>query len=599
MFLSTCFSFGILLVWGLGPALAVQATANLVGCARLRLSPWESAIVLVRNAAGIGAAGGLLLATGVGPLRRAEGVDGSMIGQVVVAVLAALLVSYGILVIADRFATGRPWHTSFTRGLGLNVLASASLLFLGPVIVAEPRGWTFALLLLPIGALTGMVRLIDRQNRALRRDALTGVLSQRGLDEVVNRMLGRDDARSEPVEFAFLLFHGARLRDISESYGRRIGDRIVMEIARRLRSAVGPQDAVGRLEGNEFGIVHAGRRDADAAVAVARTTVASLEEPAVVAGVPFDIRGTVGIALAPEHGADLTTIVRHADSAAHEAARAGVPALVYTPAPVSDPARRLEILRDLSATLDGRSGGGTISFVYQPQVDLASGELASVEALLRWQHPRRGAVDTGTIVEVAEPTALMGRITERAVEEVTAQLRRWNAEHRPIAAAVNVSMRDLQRSGFVDHLLATVAGGGIRPDQLTVEITEGELISEAGHVERAVARIADAGIGLAADDFGTGFSSLQHLRRLALTEVKIDKSLVGGIADRRDDRALVRSVIEMAATLGLRVVAEGVEDERTHQVLLDLGCPTAQGWYYGRPRTAAGISDWIGGERVG
>ncbi|GAA1852707.1 cyclic Di-GMP phosphodiesterase RmdB [Asanoa iriomotensis] len=598
VFLSICFCFGILLVWGLGPALVVQAIANLLGCLRARLSRRETALVLVRNTGGLAAADAVLWATGVGTLRRPEGFDGSTAGAVVLAIGAALLVSYGILLLADRLATGRPWRTTFTRGLGLNILASASLFLVSTVVVAEPRGWAFAVLLLPVVGMVELAYLLERQTRALRRDTLTRVLSRRGLEDVVTRLLGRDEAKSDPTEFAFLLFQGSRLRDVRESYGRRVGDQLVIEVARRLQAAVGTDDAVGRVEGNEFGIVLPGRHDADTAVRVARETVASLGRPAVVAGVPFDIRGTVGVALAPEHGDDLTTLLRHADAAASTAVGAGRPAEVFAPMPVSDRASRLAILRDLNAALDNRPEGGTITFAYQPQVDVATGDLASVEALLRWRHPQRGAVDTGTIVEVAEPTALMGRITQRAVEEVTAQLRRWNEEGRPIAAAVNISVRDLSGDAFVEHLLRTVGAAGLARGQLTVEVTEGELISEGEQVDRAVARITDAGIGLAVDDFGSGFSSLQHLRRLPLTELKVDKSLVSQVADRRVDRALLRSVIEMAETLEMRVVAEGVEDARVHQVLADLGCPVGQGWYYGRPGSAADISARLDAEHI-
>ncbi|SNT65501.1 diguanylate cyclase (GGDEF) domain-containing protein [Asanoa hainanensis] len=593
VFLSICFSFGILLIWGLAPAVVVQATANVLGCARSRVPVRDATLVVVRNCGGLAAAAGVLRLTGVGPLRRAEGVDGSTVGQVVLAVAAALVVSYGILIVADRITTGRPWRTTFNRGLGLNVLASTSLLFLGPVIVAEPRGWTFALLLLPIGALNELVHLVDRQTRALRQDALTGVLSQRGLEGVVARLLGRDEERSRPTEFAFLLFHGSRLRTISESYGRRISDRILVEVSNRLRETLGPGDEIGRLEGNEFGIVLAGHREPDAAVAAARRMVGALDRPALVDGVPFDIRGAAGVVLAPAHGEDLATIVRHADAAAHRAAGSGVGVLAYAPTPVSDPARRLALLRDLNAALANQPEGGTIRFVYQPQVDVATGDLASVEALLRWQHPVRGTMDTGALVEVAEPTALMAQITERAVADVTAQVRRWRDEGRSVTAAVNISMRDLHTTAFVDHLVRTVGDAGIGPGQLTVEVTEGELILDEASVEQAVARIRDAGIGLSLDDFGTGFSSLQHLRRLPLTEVKIDRSLVRGIVRRGDDRALVRSVIEMGRALGLRVVAEGVEDDQTHQVLADLGCPVAQGWLYGRPMPAAEISERV------
>ncbi|SCL20045.1 putative bifunctional diguanylate cyclase/phosphodiesterase [Micromonospora inyonensis] len=234
-----------------------------------------------------------------------------------------------------------------------------------------------------------------------------------------------------------------------------------------------------------------------------------------------------------------------------------------------------------------------ITMYYQPQVRIATGEVVGVEALLRWRHPVRGMVDPGELIRVAEQSAVMRLLTRRVVDDVVGQLARWSAAGSTLRAALNVSVRDLHTGEIADQIGDLLARHAIRPDRLQLEITEGALMADPRRVLDTVSRLHRIGVAIALDDFGTGYSSLQHLRRLPLSEVKVDRSFVLGMADDPDDAAIVRSMIELAGALNLRVVAEGVEDERTWRLLHAAGCDLAQGWFFARPMPADELTAWL------
>ncbi|MGW1057476.1 putative bifunctional diguanylate cyclase/phosphodiesterase [Micromonospora rubida] len=236
---------------------------------------------------------------------------------------------------------------------------------------------------------------------------------------------------------------------------------------------------------------------------------------------------------------------------------------------------------------------GEITMYYQPQVAIATGEVVGVEALLRWRHPRRGMVDPEELIRVAEQSAVMRLLTRRVVDDVVEQLAKWSAAGISLRAALNVSVRDLHTGEIADQIADRLARFGVPPERLQLEITEGALMADPRRVLATISRLHAIGVAIALDDFGTGYSSMQHLRRLPLSEVKVDRSFVLGMVDDADDAAIVRSMIELAGALGLRVVAEGVEDERTWRLLHAAGCDVAQGWFYARPMPAEELAAWL------
>ncbi|MFG2166781.1 GGDEF domain-containing phosphodiesterase [Micromonospora chersina] len=266
------------------------------------------------------------------------------------------------------------------------------------------------------------------------------------------------------------------------------------------------------------------------------------------------------------------------------------------PAPARTADRRGPVgaRRSGGSGLDDPAGDpGEITMYYQPQIAIATGEVVGVEALLRWRHPRRGMVDPGELIQVAEQSAVMRLLTRRVVDDVVEQVAKWSAAGLTLRAALNVSVRDLHTGEIADQIADRLARYGVPPDRLQVEITEGALMADPRRVLASITQLHRIGVGIALDDFGTGYSSLQHLRRLPLSEVKVDRSFVLGMADDSDDAAIVRSMIELAGALGLRVVAEGVEDERTWRLLHAAGCDVAQGWFHARPMPAEELVTWL------
>lgn len=216
-----------------------------------------------------------------------------------------------------------------------------------------------------------------------------------------------------------------------------------------------------------------------------------------------------------------------------------------------------------------------------------------MEALLRWRHPRRGMVDPEELIRVAEQSAVMRLLTRRVIDDVVEQLAKWSAAGLDLRAAVNVSVRDLHTGEIADQIAERLAQYGVPPSRIQLEMTEGALMADPRRVLATITRLDRIGVAIALDDFGTGYSSMQHLRRLPLAEVKVDRSFVLGMAADADDAAIVRSVIELAGALGLRVVAEGVEDERTWRLLHAAGCDAAQGWFFARPMPAEDLVTWL------
>ncbi|MFI6131933.1 putative bifunctional diguanylate cyclase/phosphodiesterase [Micromonospora sp. NPDC051141] len=281
-------------------------------------------------------------------------------------------------------------------------------------------------------------------------------------------------------------------------------------------------------------------------------------------------------------------------AAASPPAAKAAPAVSIAPAPAGGSAAEVAPAARLAETTAASAAeAGEITMYYQPQIAIATGEVVGVEALLRWRHPRRGMVDPGELIQVAEQSAVMRLLTRRVVDDVVEQLAKWSAAGLTLRAALNVSVRDLHTGEIADQIADRLTRYGVPPERLQVEITEGALMADPRRVLASITHLHRIGVGIALDDFGTGYSSLQHLRRLPLSEVKVDRSFVLGMADDPDDAAIVRSMIELAGALGLRVVAEGVEDERTWRLLHAAGCDVAQGWFHARPMPAEELIAWL------
>jgi diguanylate cyclase (GGDEF)-like protein len=601
IFPSICFTFALLLGWGLLPAVAVQTAAVVVSSARLRHAAWRAVFNAAQYTLAFAAAWAVLRIAqepplSTGPRPTVPDLLAFIAAAGVWFVVNELLVSTAVWL---RFGGG--WRHTLTRSLVPEALSTLGLLLLGPVVVAAGNvsAAMVPLMLVPLYAVSELARTSHESQRRSLVDTLTDLPNRKALfAEIRNRAAGmssrpahsRSTRRSSHM--ALLLLDIDLFKQVNDALGHAVGDRLLAEVAARLRPAVKPGASVFRLGGDEFAILAPRLPDTAAARAIADKVARALAEPVTLDGLPLDVSAAIGIALYPDHGTDHLTLLRHADVAMYDAKHRGSTIAVYSPESDHNSLERLELLADLRRALEAPRSDEILLY-YQPQVDIASGEVVGVEALLRWQHPRRGMVDPETTIKVAEHTAVMRLLTRRVIEDVVGQLAKWRAHGLTIRASINVSVRDLHRPELVEHLTELLAEQDVAPNQIQLEITEGALMADPRRVLVTLHKLDRLGVALSLDDFGTGYSSLQHLRRLPLAEVKIDRSFVLGMASDPDDAAVVRSIIELARNLGLRVVAEGVEDDRTRHMLLEAGCEVAQGWLYARPMPADELVGWL------
>lgn len=607
VFPSICFTFAIMLAWGLGPAVAVQAAAVGVSSWRMRHTIWRATFNIAQYALALAAA---YTVTRLASQHQFD-IGGRPRWTDVVAVAAAagawFVVKYGSVTAAVRLRFGGRWWPIFLHGLAFELLSSGSLLLLSPVLVAAAHASAalIPLVVVPLYAVYRMSRLSAEQEQIARLDPLTGLGNRKALlAEVAEQVPVHAECAAKGApdpHLALLLLDLDRFKHINDALGHAVGDQLLVEVGNRLAAAVRSGDVVARLGGDEFAILAPRLADADAARELADRVVAALVEPVALDGLPLDVNGSMGIALYPEHGEDFATLMRHADVAMYDAKHRGDAVAVYAPESDHNSPERLSLLADLRRALDAPGAhavdrgveAGEIAMYYQPQIAIDSGEVVGVEALLRWRHPERGMVDPEELIRVAEQSAVMRLLTRRVVDDVVMQIAKWSAAGVHLRAALNVSVRDLHTGEIADQIADRLARYGVPPSQLQLEITEGALMADPRRVLATISRLDKIGVAIALDDFGTGYSSMQHLRRLPLAEVKVDRSFVLGMANDADDAAIVRSVIELSGALGLRVVAEGVEDERTWRLLHSAGCDVAQGWFYARPMPADELVSWL------
>ena len=354
----------------------------------------------------------------------------------------------------------------------------------------------------------------------------------------------------------------------------------------RLSAAVRAEDMVARLGGDEFAVLLPGLPDVEAAQQLAQRLLDAVAVPYRLHGFNLDVEASLGIALHPDDASHYDVLLRHADVAMYEAKRAKTGYVRYDPAKDHNSPDRLGLLSDLREALDA----GRIEVHYQPQASFKSERVVGVEALARWRHAVRGAIPPETFVKLAESSGLMARLTEYILDVSLRQAALWWRNGYGVPIAVNVSLRDIEAPGFVAMVARKLIQHRVRPEALRLEIAERVLVGgDAQSVRTTLIGLSKLGVRLSLDDFGTGYASLLTLRRLPFDEIKIDRSFVGGIGFDADDAAIVRSTIDLAHSLGLRVVAEGVEDPATWSTLEDYGCDEAQGWLVAKALPAADI----------
>jgi diguanylate cyclase (GGDEF)-like protein len=593
IFPSIAFTFAIMLVHGLAAAIAVQTAAVIVFSLRLRHAWWRACFNIGQYALAFGLSYLVLnAATAALPGRR------WFVIAIVLAAATWFLVKYLTTAVAIWLKDDVGWWHMVLGAMPAEALTTGALLMLAPALMMQlqRRPEFIPIIILPLIAVRKLAIITAHQRHLASIDPLTGLANRKALIAEVAGVAANHHHRAVQGDsergFALLLLDLDRFKNVNDALGHEVGDRLLIAVGDRLAGAVRPGDLVARLGGDEFAVVAKRLDSPRQAQALAERIEQALLEPLVLDGLPLDVSGSIGIALFPEHGSDFATLLRRADVAMYAAKHAGDGIAVYSPEADQNSPQRLSLLADLRRALSEPDGGG-LSLVYQPQVEISSGTVVGIEALLRWDHPTRGPVSPDDLIKVAEPSSVMRLLTRWVLEQAVQRVALWSDLGVRLRVAVNVSVRDLHSDDIVGWIEELLSRYGVAPFRLQLEITESALMADPHRVITTLTKLHRLGVGIALDDFGTGYSSLQHLRRLPLSEVKIDRSFVIGMADDADDRAIVRSIIELAGALGLRVVAEGVEDERAWRLLHLAGCDVGQGWFYARPLCAPDLPAWL------
>ena len=420
-------------------------------------------------------------------------------------------------------------------------------------------------------------RKSEQLHHQAHHDLLTGLPNRSSLMLRLEEMLARTSANP----FALLLLDLDRFKEVNDTFGHQTGDVLLREIGPRLRGVLRASDVLARLGGDEFALLLP-ETGAAAAVGVAEKLLHALDEPFGVDGYEFQIGGSIGIASFPVDGLSPTDLMRRADVAMYAAKRANLGTAVYaTELDVNTPAQ-ITLYGELRRAIEQDE----LRLHFQPKVDVCTGALSGVEALVRWQHPDRGLILPDQFIPMAERTGLIRPLGNWVLEAALRQSRAWERDGLAIQIAVNLGAYNLDDSNLAQAISGLLERYTVTADRLRVEITETMLMRDPDNARRVLEELRAAGVRVSIDDFGTGYSSLAYLKRLPADELKIDRSFIQHMAEDAGDTAIVRSVIALGHELGLVVTAEGVEDAVSLERLRAFGCDRAQGYYFARPMDA-------------
>jgi diguanylate cyclase (GGDEF)-like protein len=421
-------------------------------------------------------------------------------------------------------------------------------------------------------------------------DALTGLPNRLQLQERLGAAL--DEAKTANRPLSVLYLQVGSFREITEALGYRESDSLLQEIATRLVEAVGGRELVARVGDDAF-VTLLGRGDAEAARRLAQHLIEALAQPVELAGLMLDARPSIGITFYPGHGDDPEALLRRAAVANFHARERGSGQAFYAGGLDGECTRRLALMGELRRAIEGEE----LRLFCQPKVEIGSGRICGAEALVRWAHPQHGMLDPGAFIKLAESAGLITPLTYWVLGAALRQSYAWHAAGLTLPLAVNLSPHDLRDPQLLERIGGALATWGAQPDWIQFEITESALMDDPARARSTLGRLKDLGVELFIDDFGTGYSSLAYLQKLPVDSIKIDQSFVIGMVTDEDSAVIVRSTIEMAHNLGLRVVAEGVETPAIATRLAALGCEAAQGYCISRPMPAADYAAWQAGFR--
>jgi diguanylate cyclase (GGDEF)-like protein len=532
-------------------------------------------------------------------------------------VFAAADIVYALRVAHDGYALGTPvdagWSMGLTllalgarrrgfaleqrprdeRGVALVVPVIATVVSLSVLLAG--RWWPVSPIATVLAAATlvaaairtqvafRQVRRLHDLGRQARIDDLTGLGNRRALHEHVSSLL----AENPLARVAVLLLDLDRFKEVNDTLGHHVGDELLRQLGPRLAPVLRPEDLLVRLGGDEFAAVIAAPT-AEVADVVAARVLDRLAEPFELDGVPIRMSASLGIALCPEHALDTNGLLQRADVAMYAAKAAGGGPRRYDPDHDQYSRERLRTLDELRTALDTDQ----LTVHYQPQCDVTSGATVGVEALVRWQHPTRGLLYPDAFLPIVEQTGLMPALTSIVLATAVRQCHQWRLDGAELGVSVNLSATSLLDHRLPDEVARLLTSNDLPAHALTLELTENDLMVNPAQCRDTLLRLKQLGVWLSIDDYGTGYSSLAYLQHLPVDELKLDRTFLADL-QRTHDTAIVRSTIDLAHALNLRLVAEGVEDQATLDVLRELHCDTAQGYHLSRPLPAPAVTGWL------
>jgi diguanylate cyclase (GGDEF)-like protein len=605
--LSITFSFAVLLSLGALAAILAQGLASAVDDARRGKPLWKIGFNIGQHILWISAASGVLrLFAGTFSLSIPVHLSVEGLGVIALAGLAYFVVNYVSIATAVALSEEIGIVTHFRRS-GKDLLFQGSidtlLIALAPIVAVATSN---SLLLLPLIALplaavhkaakvslenAGLVETLkvkaEENAYQATHDSLTG-LPNRTLfhDRLQQAVLGV--ARSGAA-VAVMLMDLDRFKEINDALGHQTGDLVLQEMSHRLSGIVREGDTIARLGGDEFALVVTSLDDVSAVQVVANRILHAFDDPFMINGMALHIGASLGIAIHPEQGTSPDVLIQRADVAMYVAKNNRTGYEYYSPDSDYHSPARLALVDELRAAINERA----LTLHYQPKVDFGTEGAVGVEALARWDHPRRGAISPVEFIELAEQSGLINPLTFYVLDRALEQMKNWLAKGLDLTVSVNLSLQsllDLQLPAMVEDMLKKWE---VPPAHLILEITESCMMSDPTRTMAILNTLNDMGVRLSIDDFGTGYSSLSYLKRLPVSELKIDKSFVMDMLADESNAVIVRSTIDLGKNLGLRVVAEGVASDAIYSTLVQLGCSLAQGFHISRPIPADEIETWL------
>ncbi|MGN6794080.1 MAG: putative bifunctional diguanylate cyclase/phosphodiesterase [Streptosporangiaceae bacterium] len=602
--ISRTVTLAALLYWGFAIAVLLRA-ASIVLVGLARHSPHRVAFNAAQVSLSMGAAELVLLAHGVhatwSPQQYPNGmlpINNGTLPILLLAGLAYFVVNFVLVMGAIALLTRTPLITVVRAKLPFQaavhlVLFTTALLVVLAMHTKSP--YIVALLAFPLAAVyLSAAKSVQRDHQA-NHDELTGLLNRKLLTKRGGEAL--TTAESTGAKAGFLLIDLDRstgLKQVNDTLGHAVGDRLLQIVAHRLEHSVRPGDVVARLGGDEFAVLLPSVKEAGAAREVASRLRAALAEPVRLEAMTFQVEASVGIAIYPDDASSFEQLMQRADVAMYMAKERHNGIERYTPDADRNSAERLALASDLRTAVMR----GEIELHYQPKVRLSDRKTIGMEALARWQHPSKGMLAAAEFVDLAEQSHLISDMTEQILDMALHQTALWWAEEMPVQVCVNLPARDLHSIHLTEMISQALQRHDLPPDALRLDINEQVLAGKPAQAAAAISELAALGVGVSLDDFGTGYSSLAQLTRLGISEVRLDPGLVAGLPNCTERTMTVKSLVRLAQSLGIRSIGEGVETSSTAATLRVIGCDGAQGWYFARPMEASIATAWLFEQQV-